>query len=97
MVAKIELREPGPPVRQFDVNFCYTPVRTYLLLKSVVQEKSALCEHLMLFDQCISWKESTVLKYGNSYRKRLIAESWFINAHPNVINSSDGETLPSVN
>ena len=25
-----------------------------------------------------------------------MAESWFIYAHPNVINGSDGETLPSV-
>ena len=50
----------------------------------------------MLFDHRINWEESTVLKYVNSYRGRLIAESWFINAHTNVINRSDGETLPSV-
>ena len=59
-------------------------------------EKSAVCEDLMLFDHRINWEESTVLKYVNSYRRRLIAESWFINAHTNVINRSDGETLASV-
>ena len=65
-------------------------------VKNAEPEKSAECEHLMLFDHCINWKKSTVLKYVNSYRRRLIAESWFINAHPNVINRADGETLPSV-
>ena len=40
----------------------------------------------MLFDHRINWEESTVLKYVNSYRRRLIAESWLINAHTNVIN-----------
>ena len=50
----------------------------------------------MLFDHCINWEESTVLKYVDSYRRRLIAESWFINAHANVFNRSDGATLPSV-
>ena len=65
-------------------------------VKNAEPEKSALCEHLMLFDHRINWEESTVLKYVNSYRRRLIAESWFINAHTNVINRSDGETLPSV-
>ena len=48
-------------------------------VKNVEPEKSALCEHLMLFDHCINWKESTVLKYVYSYLRRLIAESWFIN------------------
>ena len=65
-------------------------------VKNAEPEKSALCEHLMLFDHRINWEESTVLKYVNSYRRRLIAESWFINTHTNVINRSDGETLPSV-
>ena len=65
-------------------------------VKNAEPEKSALCEHLMLFDHRINWEESTVLKYVNSYRRRLIAGSWFINAHTNVINRSDGETLPSV-
>ena len=41
-------------------------------------------------------EESTVLKYGNSFRRRVIAESWFINVHTNVVNRSYGETLPSV-
>ena len=65
-------------------------------VKNAEPEKSALCEHLMLFDHRINWEESTVLKYVNSYRRWLIAENWFINAHTNVINHSDGETLPSV-
>ena len=65
-------------------------------VKIAEPEKSALCEHLMLFDHQINWEESTVLKYVNSYRKWLIAENWFINAHTRVINRSDGETLPSV-
>ena len=65
-------------------------------VKNAEPEKSALCEHLMLFDHRINWEESSVLKYVNSYRRRLIAESWFIKAHTNVINRSDGETLPSV-
>ena len=65
-------------------------------VKNAEPEKSTLCEHLMLFDHRINWEESTVLKYVNSYRRRLIAESWFINAHTNVINRSDGATLPSV-
>ena len=65
-------------------------------VKNAEPEKSALCEHFMLFDHRINWKESTVLKYVTSYRRRLIAESWFINVHTNVINCSDGETLPSV-
>ena len=64
-------------------------------VKNAKPEKSALCEHLMLFDHRINWEESTVLKYVNSYRRRLIAESWFINAHTNVINRLYGETLPS--
>ena len=50
----------------------------------------------MLFDHCINWNGAVVLKYVNSYHSRLIAESWFINAYPNVINRSDGETLPDV-
>ena len=50
----------------------------------------------MMFNHRINWEESTVLKYANSHRTRLIAESWFINAHTNVINRSDGETLPSM-
>ena len=64
-------------------------------VKNAEPEKFALCERLKLFDHCINWKESTVLKYVNSYCRRLIAESWFINAHPNVIDRSNGETLPS--
>ena len=63
-------------------------------VKNVKPEKSALCEHLMVFDHRINWKESTVLKYVDSYRRRLFAE--IINAHTNVINRSDGETLPLV-
>ena len=47
-------------------------------VKNAEPEKSALCEHLMLLDHRINWEESTVLKYVNSYRRRLIAESWFI-------------------
>ena len=35
----------------------------------------------MLFDHRIDWEESTVLKHVNSYRRQLIAESWFMNAH----------------
>ena len=65
-------------------------------VKNVEPEKTALCKHLMLFDHRIIWEESTVLKYVNSYRRRLIAESWFIDAHTNVINRSVVETLPSV-
>ena len=65
-------------------------------VKNAKPEKPALCERLMLFDHRINWEESTVLKYVNSYRRRLIAESWFINTHTNIINRSDGETLPSV-
>ena len=65
-------------------------------VKNAEPEKSALCEHLMLFDHRINWEESTVLKYVNSYCRRLIAESGFINAHTNVIDRSDGDTLPSV-
>ena len=59
-------------------------------------EKSALCEHLMEFDHTINWNGSTILKYENHYHRRLTAESWFIHAHPNVINRSDGERLPAV-
>ena len=65
-------------------------------VKNAEPEKSALCEHLMLFDHRINWEESTVSKYADNYRRWLIAESWFINAHTNVINRSDGEALPSV-
>ena len=65
-------------------------------VKNAEPEKSALCEHLMLFDNRINWKECTVLKYVNSYDRQLIAESWFINAHTNLIKRLDGETLPSV-
>ena len=65
-------------------------------VKNAEPEKSALYKHLLLFDHHINWEESAVLKYVNGYRRRLIAESWFINAHTNVINHSDGETLPSV-
>ena len=63
-------------------------------VKNKEPEKSALCEHLMVFDHRINWKESTVLKYVDSYRRPLFAE--IINAHTNIINRSDGETLPSV-
>ena len=59
-------------------------------------ETFALCEHLMLFDHRIDWEDSTVLKCVDGYRRRLIAGGWFINAHTNVINRSDGETLSSV-
>ena len=37
-------------------------------VKNAEPEKSALCEHLMLFDHCINWEESTVLKYVNPLR-----------------------------
>ena len=66
------------------------------VVKNAEPKKSTLCVHLMLLDNRINWKESTVLEYVNSYGRRLIAESWFINAHTNLINRSDGETLPSV-
>ena len=65
-------------------------------VKNAEPEKSAFCEYLMLFNHRINWEESIVLKYVNNYRRRLIAESGFINAHTNVINRSDGETLPSL-
>ena len=44
-------------------------------VKNQQPEKSALCEHLILFDHCINWNGAAVLKYVNSYHSRLIAES----------------------
>ena len=65
-------------------------------VKNQKPEQSALCEHLMKFDHAIAWNDASVLKYEDNYHKRLVAESWFIHAHPNVINRSDGEILPIV-
>ena len=65
-------------------------------VKNQEPEKSALCHHLMSSDHNINWNEASILKYVNNYRKRLTAESWYINAHPDVINRSDGEFLPIV-
>ena len=65
-------------------------------VKNQEPEKSALCEHLMLFDHCINWNQAVVLKYVDRFYRRLTSESWHIHAHPNVINRSDGEALPAV-
>ena len=65
-------------------------------VKNQEPEKSALCEHLMLFDHCINWNQAVVLKYVDRFYRRLTSESWYIHAHPNVINRSDGEALPAV-
>ena len=35
-------------------------------VKNAEPEKSALCEHLMLFNHRINWEEFTVLKYVNT-------------------------------
>ena len=35
-------------------------------VKNAEPEKSALCEHLMLFDHRINWEESIVLNYVNT-------------------------------
>ena len=59
-------------------------------------ELSALCEHAMDFDHTIDWDKSVILKVENNYSKRLISEAWFINSHPNVMNRSDGDSLPNV-
>ena len=59
-------------------------------------ELSALCEHAMDFNHTIDWKKSEILKVENNYSKRLISEAWFINAHPKVMNRSDGDSLPNV-
>ena len=59
-------------------------------------ELSALCEHAMDFNHTIDWEKSEILKVENNYSKRLISEAWFINAHPKVINRSDGDSLPNV-
>ena len=65
-------------------------------VKNQEPEKSALCEHLMLFDHCINWNQAVVLKYVDRFYRRLTSESWYIHAHPYVINRSDGEALPAV-
>ena len=59
-------------------------------------ELSALCEHAMDFNHTIDWEKSEILKVENNYSKRLISEAWFINAHPKVMNRSDGDSLPNV-
>ena len=38
-------------------------------VKNAEPEKSALCEHLTLFDPRVNWEESTVLKNVNSYQR----------------------------
>ena len=65
-------------------------------VKNQEPEKSALCEHLKLFDHCINWNQAVVLKYVDRFYRRLTSESWYIHAHHNVINRSDGEALPAV-
>ena len=65
-------------------------------VKNHEPEKSALCKHLMLFDHCINWNQAVVLKYVDRFYRRLTSESWYIHAHPYVINRSDGEALPAV-
>ena len=59
-------------------------------------ELSALCEHAMDFNHTIDWEKSEILKVENNYSKRLISEAWYINAHPKVMNRSDGDSLPNV-
>ena len=41
-------------------------------VKNAEPEKSASCEHLMLFDHRINWEESTVLKYVNNCNNKSI-------------------------
>ena len=59
-------------------------------------ELSALCEHAMDFNHIIDWEKSEIFKVENNYSKQLISEAWFINAHPKVMNRSDGNSLPNV-
>ena len=61
--------------RIFDGSFMFCKTKCVLqcvaehkrAVKNAEPEKSAVCEHLMLFDHRINWEESTVLKYVNSY------------------------------
>ena len=59
-------------------------------------EQSALCVHAMEFEHNIEWINAKILKVENNYSKRLVSEAWFINSRPNVMNRSDGDTLPQV-
>ena len=59
-------------------------------------EKSALCQHTIVFDHKINWDQARILKLETDYFKRLTAESWFINVHSNVMNRSDGDYFPAV-
>ena len=67
-----------------------------LAIRNQEPEKSALCEHSIQFDHLINWNNSKVLKTEAHYSKRLTSEAWFINSHPDVMNRSDGDSLPRV-
>ena len=59
--------------------------------------KSRLADHRRATSQLRpELSESEILKVENNYSKRLISEAWFINAHPKVMNRSDGDSLPNV-
>ena len=59
-------------------------------------EKSAFCKHSITLDHMIEWNKATILSTEKNYTKRHFAESWLINKSFNVINTYDGNTLPSV-
>ena len=67
-----------------------------LAIKNQEPEKSALCEHNMLFYHLIDWNNSKILKTEAHYSKRLTSEAWFINFYAHVMNRSDDDSLPRV-
>ena len=60
------------------------------------REKSALCEHSMIYDRRIAWQEAQILETESDYSKRLFAESWYINKESNVLNRNDSVAFPSI-
>ena len=62
-------------------------------------EKSALCQHVLVYDHVIDWKNVKVLKSEPHANRRRTAESFLINQKAkkfNVLNPNDGAILPGV-
>ena len=69
-------------------------------VKRMDVKKSALCQHIVDFDNFIAWDKAKILKMEADYSKRRYSrEFFFINqraAEVNVLNRIDGANMPVV-
>ena len=67
----------------------------FIAVKKKQPEKSALAEHCLRSDHCISWESAKILRRSDNWSNRQILEGWEINVCNNPINRDDGIHLPS--